>query len=101
MEKPWGSRKRTILFSANVIRFCRTLPRNAECAEVASQVRRASSSIGAHHAAASRNKSDADYINKVSGGIEEGDEALDRFDVLAAAEMAPAPRIKAPSRRGG
>ena len=57
MEKPWNLRQRTILFAVSVIQFCRTLPRNPECAEIASQLRRASSSIGAHYAAASRNKS--------------------------------------------
>jgi four helix bundle protein len=89
MERPWNLRRRTILFSVSVIRFCRTLPGNDESAEIAKQVRRASSSIGAHYAAASRNKSDKDYINKMSGGIEEGDEAMYWFDILGEADIAP------------
>ncbi len=87
MNKPWDLRERTILFSVNVIQFVRTLPHDAESAEIASQLRRSSSSIGAHLAAAKRNKSDKDYINKISGGIEEGDESLYWFDVLIGAEI--------------
>jgi four helix bundle protein len=50
--------------------------------------------MGAHHAAASRNKSDRDYVNKVSGGIEEGDEALYWFDVLVGCEIASADGVR-------
>ena len=88
MEKPWDLRRRFILFAANVIRFCRCLPQSSEASEIASQLRRAAGSFGAHYAAASRPKSDRDYVNKVSGGIEEGDEALYWFDVLVEAEVA-------------
>lgn len=82
MDKSPDLRRRFILFAANVIRFCRRLPSTSEASEIASQLRRAGSSFGAHYAAASRPKSDRDYVNKVSGGIEEGDEALYWFDVL-------------------
>ena len=88
MERSSDLRRRFILFAANVIRFCRGLPRNGEASEIAGQLRRAAGSFGAHYAAASRPKSDRDYVNKVSGGIEEGDEALYWFDVLVEAEIA-------------
>jgi len=93
MEKPWDLRKRFILFAVSVIRFCRTLPHTSEASEIASQLRRAGSSFGAHHAAASRPKSDRDYVNKVSGGIEEGDEALYWLDVLVGADIVSADAI--------
>ena len=93
MGNPGDLRKRFILFAVSVIRFCRTLPRTSETSEIASQLRRAGSSIGAHYAAASRPKSDRDYVNKVSGGIEEGDEALYWFDVLVGAEIVAAEAI--------
>ncbi len=88
--KPWDLRARTLAFADDVIRFCRTLPRTDEAREIASQVRRSSSSVGAHHAAAQRNKSDDDYISKISGGIEEADESTFWFDLLIRTEIAPA-----------
>jgi len=88
MERPWDLRERSILFAVNVIRFCRTLPRTPEAAEIATQVRRSSSSIGAHYVAAKRNKSDPDYISKISGGIEEADESTFWFDLLMRAGIA-------------
>jgi four helix bundle protein len=87
MEKPWDLRERTILFAVSVIRFCRSLPRGAEAAEIASQLRRSSSSVGAHYVAARRNKSDADYISKLNGGIEEAEESTFWFDLLLRADI--------------
>ena len=97
MKKPWDLRERTLEFAVDVIRFCRTLPHTDEAREIAGQLRRASSSVGAHYAAAQRNKSDDDYINKISGGIEEADEATFWLDVLIRAEIAD-PQTAAPLR---
>jgi len=88
MEKPWDLRERTILFAISVIRFCRSLPSTRESAEIASQLRRSGSSIGAQYCAARRNKSDNDYISKLGGAIEEGDETMFWFDVLSRAGVA-------------
>ena len=97
MDKPWDLRKRMIQFTVSVIRFCRTLAGNPEAWDICRQLRRAASSIGAHYCAAKRNKSDDDYINKISGGIEEGDETLYWFDVLVEAGIA-SPDAVAPLR---
>ena len=94
MQKPWDLRERTILFTVSVIRFCRQLPRTDEAAEIAKQLRRSASSIGAHYCAAARNKSDKDYINKLSGGIEEGDETTYWFDVLSRSAIGAEDAVK-------
>src|SRR3954451_24008888 len=88
MAKPWDLRERTLVFAVDVIRFCRTLPHSDEAREIAAQLRRSSSSVAAHYAAAQRNKSDADYINKMSGGIEEADESTFWCDLLTRSEIA-------------
>jgi|SRR4051812_7099842 len=85
---PWDLGERTVRFTVAVIRFCRALPRNDESAEIAKQLRRSAASVGAHYRAAKRNKSDKDYINKINGAIEEGDESLYWLEVLKAAEIA-------------
>jgi four helix bundle protein len=88
VSKPWDLRERTLQFAVDVIQFCRTLPTTDESKETARQLRRASSSVGAHYAAAQRSKSDADYIAKLSGGIEEADESTFWFDLLIRSNMA-------------
>jgi four helix bundle protein len=88
MSKPWDLRERALHFAVDVIRFCRTLPKTDEARKIAGQLRRASSSAGAHYSAAQRNKSDDDYINKMSGGIEEADEAMFWLDLLVLSEIA-------------
>ena len=90
MSKPWDMRERTVQFAVDVIRFCRTLPQSDEAREIAGQLRRSASSVGAHYAAAQRHKSDDDYINKISGGIEEADESTFWCDLLIRAEIAEA-----------
>lgn len=50
-------------------------------------MRRSSSSVGAHYAAAQRNKSENDYINKIAGAIEEADESSFWFDLLFRASI--------------
>ena|SRR5437660_1234619 len=88
MEKPWELGERTILFAVSMIRFCRALPRTAEAAEIASQLRRAAGSVGAHYSAAKRNRSSRDFIAKMGGAIEEGDECMLWLDVLVRADIA-------------
>jgi len=88
MQKPWDLRERTLNFAVAVIKFCRTLPKTDEAREIAGQVRRSTSSIGAHYVAAQRNKSDDDYISKTGGAIEEADESTFWFDLLIRSEIA-------------
>ncbi len=77
-----------MLFAVNVLRFCRTLPKTDEAAEIASQLRRAGGSTGAQYRAATRNKSESDYINKIAGAIEECDESAFWLELLARADIA-------------
>jgi four helix bundle protein len=87
VEKPWDLRERTMLFAISVIRLCRSLPATREAAEIANQLRRAGSSIAAQYRAATRNKSDDDYISKVGGAIEEADETIFWLDLLSRTEI--------------
>jgi four helix bundle protein len=88
MSKPWDLRERTLAFAIDVISFCRLLPHSDEAREIARQLRRSSSSVAAHYAAAQRSKSANDYINKMSGGIEEADESTFWCDLLIRSAIA-------------
>jgi four helix bundle protein len=83
MQKPWDLKERTILFATNVIRFCRSLPRLAEAAEIASQLRRAAASTGANYWSCTRGRSDDEFIAKMGIAIEEADETIFWFTLLA------------------
>jgi four helix bundle protein len=86
-------------FAINMIRFCRDLPGTAEAAEIASQLRRAGGSTGAHYSASKRARSDKDYISKMDGAIEEADESMFRLDVLIPSEIMR--DVRARELRGG
>ena len=88
MQKPWNLKDRTILFATNVIRFCRRLPRTAEAAEIASQLRRASASTGANYWACTRGRSTDEFIAKMGIAIEEADETIFWFTLLTSTEIA-------------
>src|ERR687888_312072 len=92
MKKPWDLRERTMWFAINVIRFCRDLPRTAEAAEIANQLRRAAGSAGAHYSASKRARSNKDFISKMDGAIEESDEAMFWLNVPLLSEITRDPR---------
>jgi four helix bundle protein len=87
MNKPWDLRERTKLFAVNVIRFCRQLPRTDETAEIATQLRRAASSVGANYWSCRRGRSTREFIAKVGVAIEEADESIFWLCLLAGAEI--------------
>jgi len=87
MQKPWNLRDRTILFAANVIRFCRRLPRTSEAAEIATQLRRSAASTGANYWAGSRGRSTDEFIAKIGIAIEEADETIFWFTLLVITEI--------------
>ncbi len=66
---------RTKKFAVDIIQFARIIPRDPINDEIASQVTDAATSTAAHYRAVCRAKSRADFINKLSGAIEEVDES--------------------------
>ena len=66
---------RTKKFAVDVIQFARAIPRDPINVEIASQLTDAAGSTAAHYRAVCRAKSRADFINKLSGAIEEADES--------------------------
>jgi len=73
---------RTKKFAVDIIQFVRTIPRDPINDEIASQLTDAATSTAAHYRAVCRAKSRADFINKLSGGIEEVDESALWLEIL-------------------
>ena len=82
MKKPWDLRDRTMDFAVAVFRFCRTLPPGDETRDIARQLRRAGSGVGANYRAIRRGRSPADFSAKLGTVIEEADECCFWLDLL-------------------
>jgi four helix bundle protein len=80
---PDDLKARTKKFAVEVIRFARSIPRDPINDEIASQLTDAATSAAAHYRAVCRAKSRADFINKLSGAVEEVDEATLWLEILA------------------
>ena len=80
---PDDLKARTKKFAVDVIQFARSIPRDPINGEIASQLTDAATSVAAHYRAVCRAKSRADFINKLSGAIEEVDESALWLEILA------------------
>ena len=76
---------RTKKFAVQVITFAKAIPRDPINDEIASQLTDAATSSAAHYRAVCRAKSRADFINKLSGAIEEVDESALWLEILSEA----------------
>jgi four helix bundle protein len=74
---------RTKKFAIDIIRFAKTIPVDHINRKISSQLTDAATSVAAHYRAVCRAKSRADFINKLSGGIEEADESALWLEILA------------------
>jgi four helix bundle protein len=79
---PDDLKARTRKFAVDVIRFAKAIPRDHINDEIASQLTDAATSTAAHYRAVCRAKSRADFINKLSGAVEEVDESALWLEVL-------------------
>ncbi|HEY3302423.1 MAG TPA: four helix bundle protein [Candidatus Binatia bacterium] len=59
-----------------MIRLYATLPKRVEAQILGHQMLRSGTSVGAHYREAQRAKSDADFISKIEGGLQELEESF-------------------------
>ena len=81
-------KRRTRDFSLAVVRLYAELPRTTEAQVLGRQMLRSATSVGAQYREAQRAKSDADFINKIEGALQEGEETLYWLELLAGAGIA-------------
>ncbi|MFN0120627.1 MAG: four helix bundle protein [Blastocatellia bacterium] len=67
-------KKRTKEFAIRIIRLYGSLPKTTEAQVLGKQVLRSGTSVGAHYREAQRAKSNADFISKMEGGLQELEE---------------------------
>ncbi len=74
-QLPLDLKVRTKQFALRIIRLYTSLPKTTEAQVIGKQVLRSGTSVGAQYREAQRAKSDADFINKVEGSLQELDES--------------------------
>ena len=77
-------KQRTFAFGLEVIRFTRALRETWEGRELADQLFRAGTRVGANYRSACRARSHADFVNKIGLVVEEADETVYRLELIRA-----------------
>ena len=77
--KPEDLRTRTKRFALRVIRLYSSLPKKTEAQVIGKQLLRSGTSVGAHYREAVRSRSDAEFISKLEGGLQELEEYIQRM----------------------
>ncbi len=81
-ESPQDLGKRTKDFALRIIKLYAALPKTTEAQIIGKQVLRSGTSVGAHYREARRAKSDADFVSKMEGGLQELDETAYWLELL-------------------
>lgn len=87
-------RKRTKDYALRIIRLYAALPKTTEAQVLGKQTLRSGTSVGAHYREANRAKSDADFINKVEGALQELDETAYWLELLVESGVMPEDRMQ-------
>ena len=67
-------KRRTKIFALDIIRLFSALPARPEARVLGNQLLRSGTSVGAHYREAQRAKSNADFISKIEGALQELEE---------------------------
>jgi four helix bundle protein len=85
---------RTRSFALRNIRLFAQLPNKTEAQVIGKQVLRSGTSVGAHYRESCRARSDANFISKLEGGLQELEETLYWRELLSEAEIVSKERLK-------
>jgi four helix bundle protein len=75
-------RSRTMEFALRIIRLCASLPNTPEGWAIRKQLIKSGTSPGAHYREAWRARSNAEFISKMEGGLQELDETTYWLEIL-------------------
>jgi four helix bundle protein len=86
-------RRRTKEFALRIIKLYAALPKNAIAQVLGKQILRSGTSVGAHYREACRAKSNADFINKIEGALQELDETLYWLELIGESQVINGTRL--------
>jgi four helix bundle protein len=92
-NQPQDLRVRTKEFALRIIRLYCNLPKTTEAQVLGKQVLRSGTSVGAQYRESQRAKSDADFINKNEGALQELDETAYWLELLAESGIVSAEKL--------
>jgi len=87
-------RVRTKALALRIIKLFAALPRSPVAQVLGKQVLRSGTSVGAHYHEACRAKSNADFISKIEGGLQELEETSYWLDLIGEAGLVGLDRLK-------
>jgi four helix bundle protein len=93
-NKKQDLRARTKAFALRIIRLYVALPKTTEAQVIGKQLLPSGTSVGAHYREAQRAKSDADFINKIEGGLQELEETAYWLELLIESGIVTEERLK-------
>ena len=86
---------RTKEFALRIIRLYGALPKSTEAQIIGKQLLRSGTSVGAHYREATRARSNAEFISKIEGGMQELEETSYWLELLADAQILPNEKLSA------
>ena len=92
---------RTKDYALSVIRLFTELPKRTEAQIMGRQLLRSGTSVGAQYREASRAKSNADFISKIEGSLQELEESEYWLELLAESGFFPAEKLAAVKKETG
>lgn len=90
---PTPLRERTKAYALRIIRVYSSLPMQTEAQVLGKQLLRAGTSVGAQYREAQRAKSQADFISKLEGALQELEESGYWLELLQDAAIVPATKL--------
>lgn len=93
-DKPADLHTRTKAFALRIINLYGALPKTVPAQVIGKQVLRSGTSVGAHYREGSRARSTAEFISKLSVGIQELEETLYWLDLLAESGIVKVSRLE-------
>lgn len=86
--------ERTREFAVRVIRLYSVLPKTVVAQTIGKQMLRCGTSVGAHYREAVRARSNAEFISKIEGALQELEETRYWFELLRDADIIPWNQLK-------
>ena len=88
-------RKRTRDYALRIVKLYGALPNGAVAQVLGKQILRSGTSVGAQYREAARAKSNADFINKIEGALQELDETQYWLELITETNLVKAQRMSA------
>jgi four helix bundle protein len=86
-------KERTKRYAVRIVRLFTALPKSTEAQVLGKQLLRSGTSVGAHYREATRSRSNAEFVSKIEGGLQELAESAYWLELLVETEIMPADRL--------